>query len=293
MKNDALFKMIFACENSKSNLLIFLQKIYNPNIVDIDYNPVILPEKHLSNRKMYVDLIATLNNGQIINIEVNANDEDYVNIRNFIYLTKHYASCVDKNIKYKESYQNIPLHTQINFTWGMGKDNKPVYLFGVSELNDKPAKLKSVIGKIAKVDNKDNLLVDNAYIIKYNMDRIVNEYAKNNKEFIEQYKYILMLGLTYKEMNKISKGDLFMENIKKKVQEAHDDKEKIIWLSDEDEYQITYNSQMQASREHGIKDTILEASINLYKNGASKDLITKSLNISLEELEDILKEVKK
>ena len=48
----------------------------------------------------------------------------------------------------------------------------------------------------------------------------------------------------------------------------------------------------KVSREHYImRTTISTNAINLYKNGVSKDIISKSLNLTEEELENILKDV--
>lgn len=41
--------------------------------------------------------------------------------------------------------------------------------------------------------------------------------------------------------------------------------------------------------QQGTREATIEAAKNFYKNGAPKELITKSLNITLEELEEILK----
>ena len=42
IKNDLMFKMIFCTENSKEDLINFLKRIYNKNIVDIFYEPIVL-----------------------------------------------------------------------------------------------------------------------------------------------------------------------------------------------------------------------------------------------------------
>ena len=41
--------------------------------------------------------------------------------------------------------------------------------------------------------------------------------------------------------------------------------------------------------QQGTREATIEIAKNFYKNGAPKELITKSLNITLEELEEILK----
>ncbi len=46
----------------------------------------------------------------------------------------------------------------------------------------------------------------------------------------------------------------------------------------------------QAGIEEGIEKNKIEAAINFYKNKVDKDTICKSLNISLEKLNEILKE---
>ena len=268
LKNDLMFKMVFCTKNSKENLIKFLQRIYDKNIVDIEYEPVVLEDKYIRTRKKYVDLIVKLDNGQIVNVEINTSNMKYVKARNFCYIASSYIA----NVKRSDNYDNINKHIQINFTWGLKEEYK--------------------IEEKYKIRNEDNTkaYLKNLEIIEYNMDKIMKGYYNNDEEIIKKYKTIIMLDLEPKEIKRIGDGDEFMESMSKRVEELNSDIEWHPWLSDEDENRITLNTQLYEAKEQGIEQTIKESAISLFKNGVSKELICKSLNMTVEKLEEYIKD---
>lgn len=61
--------MTFCTKESKHRLINFLKRVYRPDIKDIVYEPIMLNEKYINTRKKFVDLLVTLDSGEIINLE--------------------------------------------------------------------------------------------------------------------------------------------------------------------------------------------------------------------------------
>ena len=97
----------------------------------------------------------------------------------------------------------------------------------------------------------------------------------------------------FKEGEKWDMGKYSDEELKSAVKELKR-------LSGDVEVMAAYDKEMkekldkalikQAGIEEGIEKNKIEAAINFYKNKVDKDTICKSLNISLEKLNEILKE---
>lgn len=130
------------------------------------------------------------------------------------------------------------------------------------------------------MDNKeDKILEDDFEIIVLNIDNIeTKEYNKVDK-LITYLK--LIKAKTHKERVKIAKGD----EVLMKVTD---------WI-----YRYLYNKKTDEMFDYRRWDKIFakeeqiqESAINLHKNGASKELICKSLNISEKQLEEYLNEDK-
>ena len=262
LKNDLMFKMAFCTKNSKDNLMHFLKSIYNENIVQIEYEPFILEDKYINTKKKYVDLIVQLDNGELINIEINTSFKKYIRSRNASYLLSSYVQDIEKD----KDYKKIDKHIQINFTWGLAKK------YNIKE----SYKLRNESGK--------EVYIDSLEIIEYNMDKIMNSYYNKDEKIIKQYKPMIMLDLDAKEIRNLGNGDKFMEKMSKVVDDLNADKKLVRWISDEEEIEKTRRSEILEAKEEGIEQTKKESAINFYKNGVSKETICQSLNITSEQL---------
>ena len=112
-----------------------------------------------------------------------------------------------------------------------------------------------------------------------------------------------MLDLEKEDLEKLSEEDKVIKKYMSEVERINEDPEIYEYMSAEEDNRKIENTMREYWKEEGlrdgreegikegIKENIKENSINLYKNGVSKDIIIKSLNITEELLDDYLKEI--
>ncbi len=101
------------------------------------------------------------------------------------------------------------------------------------------------------MDKDGYLYIENMKIIEYNMDRITDFWYSKNKEKIEEYKYLIMLGLDRISLNEIAKGDKYMEEYTKKVEELNDRDAFTSWITPEEDVEMILNTEKHISYDEG------------------------------------------
>ena len=265
-----------------------------------------LPRTNKKERSKYVDLIVEYENQKII-IELNNNYEGFF-LRNVLYalngLSNYYN--IGKANYYDFTSENIYKTILVNLNWYRNK--------GISE----------------KVPSKKVIFyeypLDDVYKERYKMDylmKIINinldYYAKIGYDNLENYDnlYKLLTVNTEDELKKFSKYDELNFYSKKihNLSKSDEYKEKI--MSEEIEENVraheTYLGGLFYGREEAraeaeaeiaeakaetdeakqkLKETQTLIVKNLLENSVSDDIILKSTNISIEELDNIKKEIK-
>lgn len=258
-KEDPVFKMTFCTKESKYRLINFLRRVYRPDIKDIVYEPIILNEKYINTRKKFVDLLVTLDSGEIINLEVNT--YTYSKERNFCYLVNQYANVIEIG----ENYNLIPQHVQLNITWGLEE--------GMNKGTHK-------IVERYRVQNEEGLqYVNNLEIIEINMDKIMEGYYNKDEEIIRNYKELIMLDLEAEELSNFIRGDEVMESIGKRIEQLNQiPKAKWIFTPEEEdivmENTLKYEARQEGlaeGRAEGRAENQKEVAINLFKNGVNNN----------------------
>ena len=265
-----------------------------------------LPRTNEKERSKYVDLVVEYENQKII-IELNNNYDGFY-LRNVLYalngLSNYYN--IDNATYYELASKNIYKTILVNLNWYRNK--------GISE----------------KVPSKKIIFyeypLDDVYKERYKMDylmKIINinldYYAKLGYDNLENYDnlYKLLTVNTEDELKKFSKYDELNFYSKKihNLSKSDEYKEKI--MSEEIEENVraheTYLGGLFYGREEAraeaeaeiaeakaetdeakqkLKETQTLIVKNLLENSVSDDIILKSTNISIEELDNIKKEIK-
>ena len=265
-----------------------------------------LPRTNEKERSKYVDLVVEYENQKII-IELNNNYDGFY-LRNVLYalngLSNYYN--IDNATYYELASENIYKTILVNLNWYRNK--------GISE----------------KVPSKKVIFyeypLDDVYKERYKMDylmKIINinldYYAKLGYDNLENYDnlYKLLTITTEDELKKFSKYDELNFYSKKihNLSKSDEYKEKI--MSEEIEENVraheTYLGGLFYGREEAraeaeaeiaeakaetdeakqkLKETQKLIVKNLLENSVSDDIILKSTNISIEELDNIKKEIK-
>ena len=255
-----------------------------------------LPRTNEKERSKYVDLVVEYENQKII-IELNNNYDGFY-LRNVLYslngLSNYYN--IDKATYYGFIPENIYKTILVNLNWYRNK--------GISE----------------KVPSKKVIFyeypLDVIYKERYKMDylmKIINinldYYAKLGYDNLENYDnlYKLLTVNTEDELKKFSKYDELNFYSKKIHNLSKNDEYKEKIISEEIEENVRahekYLGGLFYGREEGREEAMAEAEQrlketqtlivkNLLENSVSDDIILKSTNISIEELEKIKKEIK-
>lgn len=257
--SDGCFRSFF---HNEKILKLFLTDLLNIPINHLIYLDTTMQKEYDNNKESRLDVIAELNDGTKINIEMQKSKNGDMLKRSIYYLSK----MITRSFEEGENYDNLTKHIAINI-----------------------------------LDYKD----ENYKTIK-NCYKLINT---NNKKDVSDILQIYMIAL--KEEGNISKKlrewiEILKEreswNMEKydnqRLREAVDLLKK---LSRDPEVIALYDKEEKErldkiSREHYVmrttkKETISTSAINFYKNGVSKDIISKSLNLTEEELENILKDV--
>lgn len=205
---DMIFKKIFGDLSDIKPLHTLIKVITGIDAKEITIlNSEILGES-LSVRRTTVDLIAKLEDGTKIGIEMNSSASDTVMLRNFTYITRIMAN----DIKHNEEYDKLSDFIQINFDMD-GKHKNPIDLY-----------------MMVNVDDPNYVLVDKLKIYRVNIPYFVKKCYNQDIEKLEyKDRFIGLIGTRSIElMSNIAKGDKIMSDIKKKIESCNSDKDVLL-----------------------------------------------------------------
>ena len=266
-KNDLAFKEIFLKESNKDLLKELLEYVLKEKIKEIQIKPNERNQDNVKIRRKYYDALVKTEKGKY-DIEVNANQKDYLRPRNMSYLTDLYSHHTLKGKKYDESVDIV----QINLSYGMiynenneikrNKDMTPLRVYYV-------------------MDKEYKKYVKNFVIYEFNMDYYIKLWYDEKSEEIKENKVLVMQGLERKELEKLSKLDRINE-----------DPEFREYMTHEEDLEKIQNSLLYEAEEKGIEKGINERNIEIAKNMIKKGMkvedISEITELSKEEIEKLL-----
>lgn len=300
--SDVMFKTLF-CNSKRMEygaklISYFIDKPYEEILKNIRLKNSELDKESIDSKAERCDYVAELDE-TLLNIEVNCNSDEETMLRNIEYVFRLYAS----NIKAGEEYNYHPV-VQFNLNnFSFMGNNKTIDVYGIQ--------------------NDDKLrLTNNIIIVQIYVPNILKKcYNVGIENLTEMERYIVLLATCDKELsNEISKGDNFMGKIFDEYLKtmSHDDLRESydheIAMKDwgyeeghhegrEDGFKEGLQQGIEQGIEQGIKEGIeqgikegleqknKEAARELYKNGASNELIMNSLHITKEKLDEYIKEL--
>ena len=303
LRYDEAFCMMFGNPDHLSILTMLLSKILQVNYEDLEGKITLLPRKipndTVGEKKTEMDVavrIATDEAGKVL-LEVNIKSGFYESIitRNIHYMEELAISGLDQNADYKD----IPATILVNFN--------NFYVNGVEKIFDEYMYRNSE-GKILTTKRRIlNINIAKCHELWYN-DAI-------SKECLDSYQYDLLLlsALLFTNKEKEFKECLdkvkISENIKSEIMEVllrmkEDSKLVRKYLDYEVEEEKTRKGIEKEILEKGISQGILqgisqgaeqkqrEMVISFYNQGVSLDIISKASNLTIPEVEEIIKNSK-
>ena len=276
-KNDRVFKSIAHGNNGKVILEAILGNVFDEPVEILEFIPVELPQDTEDERKKVLDVLVRVGN-RIINVEVNAQGlSEVTKIRNLAYLCKLFSKNVSKG-------QEIDVETeflQINFIYN-------------SKVTDKMV-LKSYLTHEDGIYTK-NFSIWNVFI--ENVEKICYTDAKER----EKLRYLLMMDKTPEELANFFPDDEIIKMFRGEIVRLNSNAKFIREISEEEEKEMIHNTELKLSKQEGKEEGhvegkaegIEEKTIDLIKNLLVKHMsiedIADVVNLSINEVKNIIKE---
>ena len=243
----------------------------------LEFIPVELPQDTEDERKKTLDVLVRVGN-RIINVEVNAQGlSEVTKIRNLAYLCKLFSKNVSKG-------QEIDVETeflQINFIYN-------------SKVTDKMV-LKSYLTHEDGIYTK-NFSIWNVFI--ENVEKICYTDAKER----EKLRYLLMMDKTPEELANFFPDDEIIKMFRGEIVRLNSNAKFIREISEEEEKEMIHNTELKLSKQEGKEEGhvegkaegIEEKTIDVIKNLLVKHMsiedIADVVNLSINEVKNIIKE---
>ena len=275
--DDDCFKSIVASPKGKEILEGILKQVLKKDVEIIEFVNTELGKFNKNVKNKRTDLIVKID-GIIANVEVNTNDYIYTKyFRNFVYLVALFNrySVIEvndgKKKKKKYDYQTNIIQVNLNF--------------GVTDIKTDKLILENRFG------NKEGHIIKNLVSYDVFIDNI-KKFCYDNDE-IEQYKYLLMLDMTLDELRSFYPSDEIIKEYGDALMKYSEDTF-IYPYSEEEEKEMLHNTELDIAYNDGVEKGIEQKEIemikNFYKIGTPVEDIAKASNLSVDEVNKILKE---
>ena len=275
--NDRMAKLMLYNENHKEYISLLLSLILNLKYQNI-YDNIIFVKPNIDNSNYYealrtVDILVNIKN-KIYNIEINNIYSKAMLERNIDYINKIYGSKRKKG----ESYAfDVSIQININ-NFNFKEDDKVIRTFYLKD--------------------EEYILTDKIKIIYISLSKIREKYY--NKEKLSKLEEILLIynGEEGKDLEEEIKKEKILEDYRRHAMNASEIEELCEYMSynkkEEDEWLKKVDLHYAEERgfelgvKRGTRKQLEESVINFHENGASDELICKSLHITLKRLNRIL-----
>ncbi len=278
---DRVFKDVFLDPKDDSLLKGLLESILKVKINHITLQNTELREGSAYLRRKNLDALLDTNEG-IINIEINTSTDHYINTRNYAYLSRIYVNHTLKGDNYNEKEKFI----QINFSYNLN-DTEYYRIYHVQ-------------------DEKKKTYIHNLEIYEFNMDKYVKLWYTEDKEKIEENKYLIMMDLPKKELEKFSLKDKVVSKYMNKLNRINEDPAFLNIIDYEQDNKMIMNSikeqymeeglaegrqkGLTEGRQKGLTEGVLTVAKKMLKSGVSLEEISKYTDLPIDKLKELKKE---
>ena len=237
LANDSVFKNVFYRDDAL--LKRFLTDILSAFYDDVDIKNFKVLNTELTKDKLYiknkvVDILVDIST-KVINIEVNVKYDDYRIYRNFFYLASSTIASMKKDMKFVD----VREHVQFNFNFKKNyKDGYKISEYG----NLSTGEVTIPFMRTIDID------------VDYYKDKWYN--SGKSREYYEQFKSIIMFGLTEEELKNLEDSDDYMKKIKNDVIKLNVDPNFYQAMTDEEDREMIENSIFISGKQEGIKQGI-------------------------------------
>ena len=267
-KYDRAFKEVFMKEENKDILSCVLETILNVEIKEIKFLNLERNVDNVNVKRKHLDLYLETNIGKI-QVEVNSSDRDYVRPRNTSYLCDIYSHHTLVGHEYSEDILII----QINFSYGVN--------------------YKEYIRKNMIQDDNGNKYVKNFIIYELNMEKYMELWYNKEEKEIDKNKYLLMLNLELKDLEKLSNKDKVVSKYMSELERVNENPTFREYMSAEEDNKKIENSLKREWREKALAEGLsqgLKQGLEQGKESIIKKMLEKGMSIDeISELTDLEK----
>ena len=266
---DDFFKAVMLSKKGKRILEQIIGQVLGKEVEIIEFINTELGKTQKLEKGKRIDVIAKID-GIIANVEVNANDYDYIKFfRNFAYLVNLFNRySVTENEKKQKIYDLKTEIIQINLNFGKVNSKEAILIneFG----NDKGMKIKTLRSYDIFMDNFEKLCYD--------------------KGEVDKYKYILMLNKSEEELKSFYPSDEIVKDYGEALMKYNSDGF-IYPFTHEEEKEMIHNTRIQLAYDEGVEQKEIEMIKNL-KDKLSIQEIADVAKLSVERVKEILNDNK-
>ena len=253
-KYDRVFKSVLCDEDNPYLLQEFLSRVLKKKVSIVEFLRNELPVSNSLEKVKTVDVLVKVDN-EYIHIEINIGIPSYLHIRNFIYFSTIYS----KKVQRGESYDYVTKFIHFDFTYGIGNNDQEYIEYYVQS-------------------NNGMKYVENIKIIEYNMDKIMEYWYNKDIQKVNEYKHLVMLDLTEKELEQLSKGDDFVNDFQEKITELNENETFQSAMTYEEDQKLILNTEKKIAFEEGISQGEKGKQLEIAKSMLSKKLDIKTIS---------------
>jgi predicted transposase/invertase (TIGR01784 family) len=185
---DFMFKRVFTQNPNllKELLISILQLELNPDTSEIIIENTELPKSTKKEYRKTVDILVTINNTKIIDVELNSSSFNEIKYRNTLYIEKVATNKIESGINYQDM-SNYYFY-QLNLNIHKFKDNTGEKMFTMKD------------------DKTNEQLLDNLKIIYKSLDYYTKLYYTNNRNVSKDVIWLALINTkTFDELEEMSK----------------------------------------------------------------------------------------
>ena len=275
LTSNTMFKEVFGKKEGKDALTFLLSNYfevdYKSMYDSIEYDDTYLGVDTNNNDYKYnTDIIISLNNEVITNIEMNRKCWSGLENRNLAYISRIYSNQFKKGDG-KEEFKKAKKHIQIN----LNNYNEPIGR-------------KVSISRLIDIETKEEK-TDQIEIHEVNLELIKKSCYNKDIESLTGIEKLSMflLSKTKEEMEKVMDKEL--ESVLDKIEELSRDVKVIGWYNKEEEEKMIRNSIESDALERGEEKAKKEMVINMLKENADIDFISKVSGLTTNQINSIIK----
>ncbi len=271
-KSDIVFQTLFGEVGSENTTKKFLETILNEKIdsIDLSKNPIIRKE-HKTDKIGILDVVATLNENEPCNVEIQMENHPFLIERNLWYWSKRYSKQMQEGENYKKLHRTISIliiNFNLEVSKGLGYHTKWQIIEEETRNVILTNKFEFHIINLVKIKEQKNMkeeLLDWLYFLDDPNSERVAEKMKENKE----------LKLAYEKWKQLMQDEKFVRMAELRQRAILDENTKL---------EVSYDNGVEEGLKTGEKRAKIEMAKKMIEEGMPLEKVIKIIGLTKEEI---------